>query len=211
MKKILVGLVIVSFLGFAILKFLTQQKDLGIKVDKSLVYTFEEKYGMPNGTGKVDLDVNLSSEEITSVFAVWEDRDKNFPLRDVQIKFNSDGTGEASGYLKIATAINLAKNLGYSDNDIEKGKEYVKYVSGDLPFYVKGTGDMLDNALSINPENFQIAKINVPDSIAKPASAVVSDIITRRIKQIGGANIKEASFKTGVFHLQGLVPESIQY
>lgn len=211
MKKVLIALVIIIVFAFIAFKYMMQAKDLGVKADTSLVTAFEEKYGKSNGSGKIDLDVNLSSEEITSVFAVWEERDRSFPLRDVQIKFNVDGTGEASGYIKIATAINLAKNLGYSDTDIEKGKEYIKYVSGDLPFYVAGTGGISSNALSVNPTNFQIAKINVPDSITKPASAVVSDMITRRIKQIGGADIKDASFKSGSFHLQGSVPETIKY
>jgi hypothetical protein len=211
MKKLFVGIIILAIFGFVGYKFMMQANDLGVKADTAFVTAFEEKYGKPNGTGKIDLDVTLTSEEITSVFAVWQERDKNFPLRDVQIKFNSDGTGEASGYLKVESAINLAKNLGYSDSDIEKGKDYIKYVSGDLPFYVKGTGEMINNKITVNPASFQIAKISVPDNIITPASLLVTDMINKRINQIGGADIKEASFKTGVFKLQGLVPETIKY
>ena len=192
-------------------KFITKQVDLGMKADPALVTAFETKYGKPNGTGKVKLNVNLSSEEITSIFAVWETRDNFFPLHNVQVKFNPDGTGEASGYLKIGTAISLARNLGYSNSDIDKGKEYIKYISGDLPFYVKGTGAMTDNILTINPASFKIGRITVPESITKLVAPAVGDMIERRINQIGGADIKDASFKTGVFHLEGSVPETIKY
>ncbi len=221
MKKFLIGifvLVLVIFAGLVYLGvvpvlsgYIAKPIDLGIKADTTLVTAFEAKYGKPNGSGKVNLDVDLSSEEVTSIFAVWETRDPNFPLHNVQIRFNSDGSGEASGLLKVSTAISLAKNLGYSDSDIEKGKSYVKYVAGDLPFYVKGTGGMQSNMLSINPSTFQLGRVTVPDSITKPTSEVVSDMIDRRIKQIGGANIQDASFPSGKFHLSGSVPETIKY
>lgn len=210
---ILVPVGILTYLGLipSLSRYVTKPVDLGVKADKSLVTAFESKYGMPNGTGRVKLDVNLTSQEITSIFAVWEDRDIYFPLKNVQVRFNQDGTGEASGYLKIRTAISLAQNLGYSDQDIEKGKEYIKYVSGDLPFYVKGTGSMTNNKLSISPSNFQIGRVSVPESITGPATMAVEDMINRRLKQIGGVDIQDASFKNGSLHLAGTVPDTIKY
>lgn len=221
MKKLFIFLLILTVIIVAGLsyvgvmpffsKFLAKQVDLGMKADPSLVTAFETKYGKSNGTGKVKLNVDLSSQEITSVFAVWGMRNKNFPLYNVQVRFNPDGTGEASGILKIGTGITFAKNLGYSNSEIDKGKEYIKYVSGDLPLYVKGTGGMTNNILSINPSTLQIGRVTVPESIAKLAFEAVGDMIERRIAQIGGADIKDANFKTGVFHLDGTVPETIKY
>jgi hypothetical protein len=210
---VLIPVGILSYLGFVpgFSKYVVKATDLGIVTDKSLVTAFETKYGQKDGSGKVKLDVNMSSEEITSVFAVWEDRDIYFPLKDVQVRFNADGTAEAAGYLKIATAVSLAKNLGYSDDDIQKGKDYIKYVSGDLPFYVKGTGGMQNNRLSINPSDFKLGRVNVPESITTPASKLVGDMVNRRLRQIGGADIKEASFKAGSFKLIGTVPDTIKY
>ena len=213
MKKLFVGIIILAIPGFVGYKFMMQASDLGVKGDVNLIKSFKERNGMSlePSDKKVSLDVTMTSEEITSVFAVWQEKDKNFPLRNVQIKFNPDGTAEASGYLKINNAIILAKNLGYSDSDIDKGKEYIKYVSGDLPFYVKGTGEMINNKITMSPQSFKIAKVSVPESIITPASALVSDMISRRINQIGGADIKEASFKNGIFKLQGSIPETIKY
>lgn len=221
MKKLLIGLVILAILAILGLSYIgimpvlsgyiAKQVDLGVKADSSLVTAFESKYGQTNGTGKVDLNVDLTSAEATSIFAVWETRDKYFPLHNVQIRFNPDGTGEASGFLKISTAVSLAKNLGYSDSDIEKGKTYIKYVAGDLPFYVKGTGGMTNNVLRIDPTTFQLGRVTVPQSITSPVAVAVGDMIERRLNQIGGANIQEASFKSGSLHLAGSVPETIKY
>jgi len=221
MKKLLFVLLILVVIVVAGLSYIgvmpffsgliAKQVDLGMKADPTLVTAFEAKYGKPNGTGKIKLIADLSSEEITSVFAVWGTRNKYFPLYNVQVRFNPDGTGEASGFLKIATAITFAKNLGYSNSEIDKGKEYIKYISRDLPFYVKGTGGMTDNILSVNPTTLQIGRVTVPESITKPVAGLVGDMIERRISQIGGADIKDASFKTGTFHLEGTVPETIKY
>ena len=123
MKKFLVGLVIfiilvisgLSYIGVMpfFSKYFVKQVDLGVKADPSFITAFESKYKVSNGTGKVDLDISISSVEVASIFAAWETRDKLFPLHNVQVRFNQDGTGEASGYLKISTAISLAKSLGY--------------------------------------------------------------------------------------------------
>jgi hypothetical protein len=222
MKKLFIFLLILVLIPVALLaylgvvpglsKFVTKPVDLGVSTEKELVYAFESKHSMKkDGSGKIELVDDLSGQQVTSIFAVWEDRDIYFPLKNVQVRFNSDGTGEASGYLEIATAVSLAKNLGYSDADIQKGKDYIKYVAGDLPFYVKGTGGMTNNVLEVNPTNFQIGKVNVPESITSPLSKVVEDMVYRRLNQIGGANVRDANFKDGKLHLDATVPDSIKY
>lgn len=221
MKKIilfLLGLILLVVVGLAYIgvvpflsPLLNKPRDLGMTADPRQVYDFEQQYGAKNGEEMVDIDVELSDSMITSVMAVWDERDVNFPLRDVQVKFHPDGTGEASGILELPTAIGMAKSLGYSDSDIEKGKQYVQYVAGDLPFYVKGTGGMTDNRLSINPNELQIGRVNVPSEITTPLTSLVSDMISRRIEQIGGANIQRADFSTGTFVLEGSVPATIDY
>lgn len=221
MKKLLGFLIVLvllivaaaAYLGIVpgISPLLAKPKDLGQTVDKNLVTTFETKYGAKSGEDRVDLDVTLSNQELTSIFAVWEDRDVNFPLYNTQIRINEDGTGEASGMLRISTAISLAKNLGYSDSDIEKGKEYIKYVAGDIPFYVKGTGGMTDNKLTLTPSTVEIGRISLPASITNPLKSLVGDMVERRLTQIGGVDIQEASLVPSGFKISGNVPATINY
>lgn len=211
---ILTPLALLAYLGVipAFAKYVAAPQDLGVKVDKTLVSDLEAKYApAKNGSGRLTLKEDFSSQAITSVFAVWQERDPYFPLKDVQVRFSKDGTGEASGLVRIDTAISLAKRLGYSDSDIASGKEYLKYVSGDLPFYLTGTGGMQNNHLTISPRTFKIGRVTVPDSITSPLSRVVSDMITRRISQIGGADVRDANFKDGTFHLDATVPDTIRY
>lgn len=221
MKKLFLGLVVVCLLVVLGLGYLgvlpilgpalAKPKDLGMTTDKQLVYQLEEKYAQKNGSGRAIVDEELSDREITSVMAVWEERDPLFPLYDVQVKFAPDGTGEASGMLKIATALELARSLGYSEAEIAQGKEYIKYVAGDLPFYVKGTGGMDANQLVIEPQQLEIGRVSVPESITAPLTKVVGQLVERRISQIGGVELEEANFRSGVFRLKGDVPDTIAY
>jgi len=221
MKKVIgvfliIILIIVGFAAYAgfvpfLSPLLIQPRDLGMTADPALVTAFEQKHAPKDGSPRADIDVTLSSEELTSVFAVWATRDPNFPLYNTQIKIGKDGIGEASGILRISTAVSLAKSLGYSDTDIEKGKSYATFISVDLPFYVKGIGGMTNNTLIINPAVVEIGRVSLPDSIVSPLKSIVTDMIYRRLDQIGGAQIQEAVMVPGGFSVRGNVPSTITY
>ncbi len=234
MKKIIVTLLVligIAILGLAYLgvvpvlsRYLVHPVDLGIRPDPSLVTTFEAKHGMknelpggvvpagrePTFTGSTSLDVTLSSSELTSILAFWKGRNSALPIRDVQVRINDDGTGEVSGILEIKTALAVARSLGYSDQDIARGQTYVQYVAGDLPFYVKGVGSVVNNQVTLAPSTFSLGRVNVPESITKLAALAVSDMIERRLTKVGGIDIREFSLGQGQVHLVGRVPDTIK-
>lgn len=221
MKKILIGLVVVTLVVLGALSYIgvapvlsapfNKPKDLGVKAKPKQVYDMEKAYADLDETDKVDVDMTLTSEQVTSVFAVWELRDTNYPFKNVQVKFSPDGTGEASGIIKLPVVVSLAKSLGYSDTEINSAKKYVQFVAGDLPFYLKGTGAITNNQISMSPAQLQIGKVTVPEQILTPLVSLATDMIERRIEQIGGADIKTANFSDGSFHLDARVPASIVY
>lgn len=223
---ILIPVAILAYLGFVpgISSVLAKPKDLGVKADPALFESFNQKHQMKNElpggvvpssrqaefSGSTKLDVTMSSAEITSVLSAWKKRSPSLPIRDVQVRFNPDGTGEISGILEIKTAISIAKSLGYSDADIEKGKSYAQYVSGDLPFYVKGVGGVTNNQIMLNPSTFELGRVTVPSSITAPAAKVVEDVIERRIKQVGGINIESLTMNNGSLQIKGVVPDTVK-
>jgi len=223
---ILIPVAGLAYLGFVpgVSKYIAKPVDLGVKVDPSYTDSLEQKINfkneLPGGvvpvgregvfSGSIKVDEQVSSVAATSILAQWKRRSPSLPVRDVQVRFNDDGTAEVSGVLEIATAISVAKTLGYSDADIEKGKSYAKYVSGDLPFYVKGTTGATNNQISISPSDFQLGKVSVPESITTPAARVVEDVIERRIKQVGGINLESIKLGSGSLQFTGTVPSSIK-
>ena len=71
-------LLAIGFVGF---KYLTQPKDLGIKRDSSLVAAFKQRNNMSiTPTHKrIELNTDMTSEEVTAVFTLWQEKDNNFP------------------------------------------------------------------------------------------------------------------------------------
>lgn len=234
MKKILLALLVIILLIVGVFSYLgvmpiispliAQPKDLGIVTDPALVTAFDAQYEMKNELpdGKVpsdrepvyegskELDLVLNGSEISSIIEYWQNQYHGTPIRDVQVRINADGTGEVSGILELKTAISMAKQLGYSDSDITKGQSYVRYVAGDLPFYVKGTGGVKNNQVSINASEIQIGRVNLPSSIADPVAAATADMVERRMNQVPGVDIQELSLKNGEVKLVGSIPDTIK-
>jgi hypothetical protein len=223
---ILIPVGVASYLGFVpgVSKFIAKPLDLGVQADETYTPNLEQKINfkneLPGGvlstgkegvfSGSIQVDETITSVAATSILAHWKKRSPSLPIRDVQVRFNQDGTAEVSGILEISTAISIAKNLGYSDADISKGKEYAKYVSGDLPFYVKGTTNVTNNQITIDPSKFQLGKVTVPESITTPAAREVEDVIERRIKQVGGINLQSVKQQADTLKFTATVPSSIK-
>ena len=153
---------------------------------------------------------NISSEEITSIIDYWGKQYAKTPIRDVQIRINHDNTAEVSGILETSTAIMMAKQLNYSDEDIEKGKSYVKYIAGDLPFYISGTANAVNNQVKITASEITIGRVTLPWSLIEPVTNVTADVIERRIKQVTGSDVKEVSLQNGAIHFVGTIPDTIE-
>lgn len=203
---------------------IVKAKDLEVTADPALVAAFDAKFGMknelpqgkvpsdrePEYAGSVELDTTLTSAEVTSVLDYWRNQYEKTPIRDVQVRFNPDGTGEISGILEVGTAIAMAKQLGFSDTDIEKGKTYVQFVAGDLPFYAKGIAGVENNSVSISADTLQIGRVTVPSGFVEPVAEVVEDTIERRIRQVDGLIVRSASIESGSFHVDATAPDTIK-
>jgi hypothetical protein len=233
MKKFFIGLgvgiLIIILLIVAVLFYVgiipgfTKPLDLGAKNDPNFISTFSASHAMkneipggivPNGrqaefSGQTNLNYDFTGNEITSILNSWKTRSPSLPIKNIQVRFNNDGTGEISGILEIKTAINTAKLLGYNDRDIETGQKYVQ-TFGDLTFYVKGTGGVKNNVISLNPTDFKIGNVTVPKDLTTQVAPVVSNAIEKRINQVGTIQIKSLDFSTGKLHIEGTVPDTVR-
>lgn len=217
---------ILTYLGFVpvLSPLVVKPRDLGSKVEPQFIQEFDTKYGMlnklPDGivpagrepvySGSVPLDVTLTSDDVTSILDYWRGQYAKTPIHDVQVRFNADGTTEASGVLDTAAAVAMAKQLGYSDADIKKGESYVSYVAGELPFYVKGVADVHNNNVSISTDAIEIGRLPVPSQLVDPLVHAVEDAIDRRLAQVPGLHVTSLENTDGELHLVGTVPNSIQ-
>jgi hypothetical protein len=232
MKKILLGiiitLVIIVVIPLALLGIIpglstvfgAGQVDFGIKITKEDSKAAIDKVGveiiaLPKGTeakddfkleGKKDVDFTLDSKELTahSNYRPW----KNFPVKNMQIRINMDGTVEGSGILVVSKAIPYATALGYSEEQVKEAMEKYKIPSLEVPFYVKGNGGVTNNKVTVNASTVKVGAVTVPANIVsqanKEAESVLEDIIQRHKENL---NYENLSFSDGKMHLKGQVSE----
>jgi len=162
---------------------------------------------MPEYEGSVDVSGSYSDQEVTSVLDSWSKNWALTPFYNVQVKIHADGTAEASGMLKVETAISLAKELGYSDQQIESAAKYATFINGDLPVYMMGTASVSSNQVSAGVSNLRIGTVAVPADITGRVVSAVEDAVSRRMQQVSSLDIQHMDLIGGKMNLSGTIPQ----
>jgi len=109
-------------------------------------------------SGSRPVTADFSSAEIT---ALMNDRPfKYWPYKDVQMKFNADGTAEVSGSLIKDRVVGYCASIGVSKEVAEK---IVKYLPANTVYYVKGKAALSNNQVSVlEPSVVEIGRMSIP-------------------------------------------------
>jgi hypothetical protein len=195
-------------------------RDLGIKITKEDSAAAISKMGteivpLPKKQtstkdyvleGTRDVDMTFSDKELT---AHSNNRPWNkFPLKEVQIKITDDGTVESSGIMVVSKIIPYALALGYSEEEVKNAMEKYRIPPFEVPFYIKGTGSVVNNSVSLNASNIQIGAVPLPETMVSYASSqavsLLDDLISRNSKSFSA---DEISFGKNTMHFTGRLPE----
>lgn len=238
MKKFIISLILIVFLliiiivgtaayfGFipAFSNTFVKRIDLGIKNNPQLSLDLREKSGVQFNIpeekfpideeviyeGVLNIDESLTSEQITSILNIVKTEFNSIPFSNVQIRINKDGTAEASFDLDIETTVNEAKKLGYSDEDIEKGKKYLGVLGDSVYVYAKLSFDISNDELTVNPYAFRIQNFNVPTSITKMVAETGSNAIEDRLAQVPNLYIESLKQVGDKLQFKGTIPQSLR-
>lgn len=222
---VLVAVIVLAYFGFipGLSKFFMKQKDLGVTYDAELVNTVYADMGFVNGlanlstptssdlvyTGAKELKRDFSSQEISSMLSSWYGHYAYVPFRNVQVRIAEDGTVEFSAMLDVERSVGLARILGYTDDQIDAAKKYVKFVEGELPVYGKGTGSATNNEVTINATTLQVGNITVPSNYVEEFSSGIEDVIEKYADRMPGLEAKSLSFDNSTMSFDGTIPESV--
>jgi len=183
--------------------------------------TPNEKSIVRSGSRAVTTD--FSSAEIT---ALMNDRPfKYWPYKDVQMKFNADGTAEVSGRLIKDRVVGYCVSIGVSKEVAEK---VVQYLPADPVYYVKGKAALSNNQVSVlEPNVVEIGRMSIPlnwilslnnnytayaqdaDSIKTELNsysgkkAKIVEYINSHLAKISGFFAKSAFFQENKLHFEG--------
>ncbi|MFA5894930.1 MAG: hypothetical protein WC851_04090 [Candidatus Shapirobacteria bacterium] len=223
MKKVILVLVICTFilflLPFAAYRYIfsSPPRDLGVRyseedrlnaytnngvLSESITPSAENKSGITY-QGKKDVKTSFTSAEITALnnTVKWV----NYPISNLQIKINQDGTGEASGTLdvrKILSWISFTHPVAEIESKIEQ------YNIGFTPaFYLKGGVKVVNNKVSIVPQDIEVGRVTIPKNIVTENIPAVEKFAEERITSVPNLKINSLNLDGGKVNFDATVPE----
>jgi len=158
--------------------------------------------------GSKSVSVSVSSEEITALSnnPTW----KYYPVSDVQIKINNDGTGEASGVLILNRLAGYLGAVGISPDAAQAAADYLK-IKGSTPFYFKGKVSVTDNIISLDTQKVEIGRMPIPDNLVKENQHYLVELAKVRIESVPGLSVKSFNLNNGKLNFEGTLPEKISW
>ena len=186
---------------------LAAQNKTGIEV-VSLPKTTPNNKGLI-AEGKKPLSASFNSQELTALAnnRTW----KNFPVKNVQIRVNPDNTLESSGIIVVAKAIPFAEGFGYSASQVKEAIEKYKLPQIEIPYYIKGSGEVKNNDVSLTVSTMKIGVVPVPqnitDSAAEGAVLFLEDLMRKYQANFSAQSI---SVQNSELNFIGQVAEKIK-
>jgi len=153
--------------------------------------------------GKKDIKTSFTSEEITALnnSVKWV----NYPVSNVQIKINSDGTGEASGVLDIKK---ILRWIAFTHPVAEIESKVNEYKIGFNPsFYLKGGVTVVNNKVTLTPQTIEVGRLVIPQNIVSQNIHTVENFITDRINYVPNFYVKSFNLDGGKVNFDATVPE----
>lgn len=196
-------------------------KDLGVKYSPEDYTQSHQKMGIEVGsistpssnnskdsiqfTGKKDIKISLSSSEATAYSRA--DKWKYAPISNLQIKINPDGTGEVSGILNLA---NILPFISMTTPVEEVQKAIDKFhISGNPPFYTKGTVTVTNNNTNFNIQSLEVGHIPVPQNYVSENTGALNKFVTERLNSIPNLQIRSLTLSDGKANIDASVPEKV--
>lgn len=221
----LLVVIVLGYLGFvpvvSELMGSTKPKDLGVTYSSSDLDRYIERVGIRfepldaglgvkeslRFGGKMDIDASFTSEEITAM--VNSDKWKYYPVSDVQIRINSDGTAEASGVLRKDRLMGYLEAQNIPSGQVNAVMDYIKDIPLNPVFYIKGKGRVVNNKVDMEIEKAEIGRLSIPQQFIEDESPI-ERFVEDRIAFVPNFYIEKFDFSDGKMNFKGIYPE-VQY
>jgi hypothetical protein len=162
-------------------------------------------------SGTKPASFNLTQQEVTAM--INNNQWAYLPVSDIQVRFNADNTAEWSGILNLDKLHDYALARGLSEADYNDALAQVsKYaiIQMDMPFYVKGTGAVVNGQITFNCDSLKIGRL--PVELADQINSHHNDLLTllqNDVLTIPGFTCKNLSISNGQLHFDGTLPQSV--
>lgn len=159
------------------------------------------------------VDTEFTSEELTAFFN--DNRPSYYPLKNVQVKINDDGTIELSAAANVDYFLNDVLGGKYTRAQIENEIPTIGILPDNVNIYVKFTGSVTQNISYINVKALTVQGVAISESYFSTATAAnlistgVNDFITKSNTETG-SSYESIYVENGVIKFKGSISSSLE-
>lgn len=159
------------------------------------------------------VDTEFTSEELTAFFN--ENRPSYYPLKNVQVKINDDGTIELSASANVDYFLNDVLGGKYTRAQIENEIPTLGILPDNVNIYVKFTGSVTQNISYINVKALTVQGVAISESYFSAATAAntistgVNEFITKSNTETG-SSYESIYVENSVVKFKGSIPSSLE-
>ena len=135
---------------------------------------------------------------------------KNYPLSNCQLRINPDGTAEFTGLLLKERLVGYGKTIGTTKDKVKFLTDYLKYLPGDIAFYIKGTV-AVTNGQIVNADitDFHVGNLSLTGQVQDHMDRLIQLAQTKMAKS-HNFSIKSLRFANGQLEFEGTLPDIIR-
>lgn len=158
--------------------------------------------------GVTPLNNSFTDKELTAM--IQNDKWRYNFLPDTKVKFNDDGSLEMAGTFHIDRLEGYARAHKISYEAIKPAVEVIGKVSKTPAYYLKGTGNVVNNQVTFDITNFEVGRLGIPTETLNQASPAVALFIEERIfSTVPGLDIQSLVIKDKKINYKGTFPKII--
>jgi len=218
----ILGVVVVVIIGAVII--FTSPQDLGVRYTKADLNSVNNKLSISYGSlaassdpassirisGKKTLDQAFTQSELTALLNQPSGQWKNYPLSDIQMRINADGTIEMSGKILVNRfeAYSKATNIPYKYTSLVEDK--INLVPVNPSFYYKGNYEVKNGRLEGEMTQIKVGPLEVPKNWTDNNKDFITGFVDDRLNS-AGMKVESATFSSGKLDIKGTIPEKIEF
>ncbi|MBT3285682.1 hypothetical protein HN807_00105 [Candidatus Bathyarchaeota archaeon] len=225
---LLIIVLVLGYLGFVpILSGLmgaNSPRDLGISYTQEDIDSANGKLGvtyvaLPPSTpdansvimeGFHPINVVLGDNELTALFNDHADNWGNYPMSDIQVRFNPEGDIELSGVIETGHLKGFADSKGYDEETRREVRPYLNFVMTKPAVYLKGDLDVINGVVTADLQQVQIGRL----SISSGQLDLIEDALeyyTQHVVDAPNVEISYFNSGNGGCDVQAIVPSRVSF
>lgn len=167
-----------------------------LQTGPGIVFTSPKPYDMSFTNSEISARINYSN---------WS----SMPVENVQVKFSEGGIIEVSGNLitsKLKNFASIAGYGGYSEENVDKGLNWIEKLGSNPAFYLKAKTEITNNELSLDTESIEINRLGLPADQANKALTIATETI---VKSVTGLDTEKLTITENAYNFKGNAPSVI--